>query len=606
MENNTHRTPASIRVLLLPFALLRAVFEAVARALRTATQKDLGGVAALPANLASNIFLHAVGLFKWEIYRFQTRNSQPYQEKVLKNILRKNASTEYGRKNRFAHIGSVQEFQKSVPVITYANIQPAIERMAEGEHGILCHEKPVIYATTSGTTAKPKYLPVTPATVKRGHKLTQLIWMHRLFQDSPSFISGKILAIVSPAIEGYLPSGTPYGSATGFISKKVPRIIRGKYALPAYTSEISDYTAKYYFILRRAVEQNDITYFTAANPSTILLLCQKMQEWSAALIEDIHNGTLREDMAIESEIREKSKHLFKPNPKRAHELHEILATQGELTPQHVWPKLKTLGCWTGGNSGSFLNSLEKFFSRDVAIRDLGYLASELKGSMPLHHNNAAGALAMADTFFEFAEVEEWNNATHWKNVRFLLAHELEVGKPYYIFVTNNSGLYRYDINDIVQVKSFHDSTPEIVFLQKGKGATNITGEKLYESQVVAAVEKVKQELGLDLYFYLCVANAHERRYNLLAEFENKKDSSVLETFASRVDSAIQEINMEYATKRSSLRLKNLSLQQIPPGGFANFKARKVREGQREGQFKLVILSADTSLINNFELEKNCG
>ncbi len=588
------------RLAVLPIVLAKAASEAVVRVLLAPRKQGVESIVSLVNDFLLVFFLHVYGRARWEWYRFSTQNSQCSQEKTLAAILKKNANTEYGKEHGFGGIASVREFQKGVPVVTYANMESRVERMTRGEKNIMCEETPVVYATTSGTTAKPKYLPVTPTSVKLGHKLSQLLWMHRLYQDAPSFVSGKILAIVSAAIEGYLPDGTPYGSATGFISRKVPRIMRKKYALPAFTAEISDYNAKYYFILRTALEQTDITYLTTANPSTVALLCQKMVEWTSLLIEDIHLGTLRSDIAIEPEIRAQAELLFKPNPNRAAELVAVLAQQGELTPQHVWPRLKTIGCWTGGNSGTFLNSMKRYFSEDVAIRDIGYLASELKGSIPLHKNNSAGALALADTFFEFVEVEEWNNASHWKEARFLLPHELEVGKPYYIFVTNNSGLYRYDINDIVQVKSFHDSTPEIVFLQKGKGATNITGEKLYESQIVSAVELAKKELNLDLYFYLCVANAAERRYELLAEFNKTENNHALVDFVKKVDETLQNINIEYATKRSSLRLGDIALRRIVPGGFANYRAKRVREGQREGQFKMVILTADSKILNDFD------
>ena len=59
--------------------------------------------------------------------------------------------------------------------------------------------------------------------------------------------------------------------------------------------------------------------------------------------------------------------------------------------------------------------------------------------------------------------------------------ELRKGVDYYVIVTTAAGLYRYFINDLVQVTGFLHATPLFRFMQKGKGVTNITGEKLYES-----------------------------------------------------------------------------------------------------------------------------
>jgi hypothetical protein len=57
-----------------------------------------------------------------------------------------------------------------------------------------------------------------------------------------------------------------------------------------------------------------------------------------------------------------------------------------------------------------------------------------------------------------------------------------------VFVTNASVLYRYKMNDIVEVAGLYGRTPLIRFVQKGKGVVSFTGEKLYEVQVIAAVE----------------------------------------------------------------------------------------------------------------------
>ncbi|TMN46198.1 GH3 auxin-responsive promoter family protein, partial [Pseudoalteromonas piscicida] len=107
--------------------------------------------------------------------------------------------------------------------------------------------------------------------------------------------------------------------------------------------------------------------------------------------------------------------------------------------------------------------------------DLGYLASEIRGSVPLDLNRGDGVLTIEDNFFEFIRTDEIDNA----NPKTYLADEIELGSQYYLFFTNKAGLYRYNINDIVQVTGFVGNTPKFVFVQKGKGITNITGEKIY-------------------------------------------------------------------------------------------------------------------------------
>jgi hypothetical protein len=56
-----------------------------------------------------------------------------------------------------------------------------------------------------------------------------------------------------------------------------------------------------------------------------------------------------------------------------------------------------------------------------------------------------------------------------------------------VYFTTSGGLYRYHINDVVRVVDFYRHTPVIQFVRKGQGISSITGEKLTESQVTAAL-----------------------------------------------------------------------------------------------------------------------
>ena len=87
----------------------------------------------------------------------------------------------------------------------------------------------------------------------------------------------------------------------------------------------------------------------------------------------------------------------------------------------------------------------------------------------------------------------------------LRLQQLEVGQRYFVYVTNASGLYRYEMNDIVEVAGHDHRTPRIRFIQKGKGVVSFTGEKLYEVQVLAAVDKALAALRGRYNFIAAVA-----------------------------------------------------------------------------------------------------
>src|SRR5262245_61443694 len=100
--------------------------------------------------------------------RFEKAVSDPNaaQLQLLREFMQRNRDTVYGKENGFGQVNSMEEFRKRVPVVTYDNIEPYIDRMTRGENGILTAQTPVLFAQTSGTTGKPKYIPVTPTCQK--------------------------------------------------------------------------------------------------------------------------------------------------------------------------------------------------------------------------------------------------------------------------------------------------------------------------------------------------------------------------------------------------------------------------------------------------------
>jgi len=90
-------------------------------------------------------------------------------------------------------------------------------------------------------------------------------------------------------------------------------------------------------------------------------------------------------------------------------------------------------------------------------------------------------------YFEFVPEEDLDK----ENKRFLRLCELEKGKRYSIFVTTFAGLYRYDMNDLVEVTDFYGTIPTIQLVQKINGIITMTGEKLHERQFIEAVHQAE-------------------------------------------------------------------------------------------------------------------
>ena len=146
--------------------------------------------------------------------------------------------------------------------------------MKKGEPNILTVDRPVLFGVTSGSTGEPKFIPVTKYSRSKKTDVMDL-WIYYMSRDHPEVFDGKVLAIVSPEVQGYTPSGTPYGAETGHGYRNLPDVVKSLYVLPYPVFQIEDYNARYYTILRIAMEHN-VTTVATLNPSTIILLCQRI------------------------------------------------------------------------------------------------------------------------------------------------------------------------------------------------------------------------------------------------------------------------------------------------------------------------------------------
>ena len=183
--------------------------------------------------------------------------------------------------------------------------------------------------------------------------------------------------------------------------------------------------------------------------------------------------------------------------------------------------------------------------------------------------------------------------------------QLEEGKSYYIYVTTLAGLYRYDMNDIIQVMGYYENTPMIRFLQKGKGVISFTGEKLYESQVIQAVENALAEISGEYEFITALGaiEGDKPRYTFLIEFDHPPDDDQAMAWLREIDLQLQKLNIEYHSKRKSERLHPAALQVIETGEFGRYRKRMVEGGKLDGQFKTLRLTKDQEFAAEFKASK---
>ncbi len=513
------------------------------------------------------------------------------QRSLLQDLLARHQHTGFGKEHGFGQIQSPSDYQRAVPVRNYEGLRPYIQRMMEGDENVLVSDPVTMFTLTSGTTGQPKYIPVTAVSESRNSNLMRQ-WLYRLLLDHPHCLNRAIVGIVSPAVEGYTPSGIPYGSLSGRIYQQVPPLVRQSYAVPYPVFEIKDYDRRYWAIARFALARQ-VSFMCTPNPSTLLRLATVINTHRERLIRAIHDGTLGlhpEDTGLSPDKLAQLYARLQPQPKRARTLEQIMETAEHLHPKDCWHDLNHIGCWTGGSVGIQAERLALAYG-DVALRDLGYLASEARVTLPVGDRTSSGILDLTLNYYEFIPEE----AVDDRNPPIYLSHELELGKRYSILLTTPGGLYRYDINDIVEVTSFYHQAPMLAFIRKGKDMSNLTGEKLHVNQITEAMSHVQKQFGVAMGQYQWVANPQEMIYHVYVEWHDERgDHWIQHTFLPALNQTLCHLNTEYAQKRASQRLHAPYLHRMRPGWAEAVARRAIAQSQRDVQYKWSVLRQNPS------------
>ena len=203
----------------------------------------------------------------------------------------------------------------------------------------------------------------------------------------------------------------------------------------------------------------------------------------------------------------------------------------------------------------YLRQLPQFYG-EPPIRDLGLLASEGRMTIPFMNHSPAGVLDIWSHHFEFVPEAEAESTSP----TVLGVHELKDGESYFIVPTTASGLYRYQISDLVRVRGFLGKTPMVEFLGKGNRFANLTGEKLSEHHVTQAMVRATERTGHSIQAYAVAPIWNDERpyYGLFIEGECSSE------FMNEMERALSELNIEYAAKRGD-RLGPVRAAVLPPG-----------------------------------------
>lgn len=482
------------------------------------------------------------------------------QDRILNACLRRSRESDFGRDHGLDRINNYEDFARRVPIQNYERLSPYVERVRQGRLAALGppSEPVLMFAMTSGTTATPKYIPIT-APVLAEWRSGWNIWGLKALDDHPRALVRHILQVTSSMRDHEAPSGVPCGAITGLLAATQKRLVRRYYTSPPQVADIPDPTAKYYTIVRLAAPR-DVAWAVTANPATLLLLARTLDEHKDRIIRDVRDGTLRSDLSVPGAVRDALHSRLAPDPAAARRLEEIATRTGHLFPRDIW-RLEFLAHWTGGTMGLYRSQFPHYYG-ELPVRDIGLIASEGRMSIPVDDDTASGILAVTSHFFEFIPADEYGKELP----AVLRSHQISEGEEYFLLLTNASGLFRYDIGDRVRVTGRAGQAPLIEFLSRDAHTSSLTGEKLTEHQVVTAMSEVAAHAGaLSTDFVLAPQWAETPYYRIYLDEGAAGNTSLL---AHRLDQALARVNNEYAEKRKSMRLGPLVAVELPQGMLA--------------------------------------
>ena len=424
-------------------------------------------------------------------------------QKLLLSIINDNQNTEIGQKYHFDNINNFQEYAKSVPLTTYEDYCNYIDRMIEkNERNIITSYPIEFYAKTSGTSGSPKKIPVSDRSMKlfRDYSSTfQIAVIQEYYRNSKGIsIRSGLRFMILDFTKNKLKNGIPFGSiSTACLSDNSIPHLESIMTTPKEVLFCNAGIQLRYLHARFGLEEKDVVMFTGAYIPALLDEMKYIAENWELLVEDIALGTINPQFGISEEIVDSLKDRLIPNPERANELRrEFEKGIDETLIKRIWPNLLSINAIWAGNFSSYARKLRRYTGDSVPYYSMSYVSSEGIFAIARYPYEEKYVLIPDSCFYEFIPIEAACDNSPEAQPDTLLMNELEIGKEYELVVTNQSGLYRYRMGDIVRVTGFYKNSPAIEFKYRKKNIVSIAGEKFTESDLSYVIKQFEHRTGI--------------------------------------------------------------------------------------------------------------
>eukprot|EP00057_Strongylocentrotus_purpuratus_P004156 XP_003728141.1 PREDICTED: 4-substituted benzoates-glutamate ligase GH3.12-like [Strongylocentrotus purpuratus] len=522
------------------------------------------------------------------------KNPRYAQDQFLMRVLKENGDTDYGRKFKLKNIVSAEEFRKRHSLTTYEDYKPYVERVMAGEQCVMTQVMPNAFVQTSGTTGPSKYFPQRD----QRYLLTRMmdVLYTNLHELCPrlGLLQKKLFHYVQPVMS----RAKNGGSIRSAFALYEDGFMASCYTTPPSGFRIHSYDDANYIHL----------VFTLLDPNTgalcgsflggIYTMMKQLEQCWEDIVYDIEHGTITEKVKFDdADIRSSLEQaLGGGHPERAGELRRQFEKGFNGIMKRVWPNLEVLSAVD--NAGSWPD-LKAKYAEGIPFVNLGYGNSEamILGVSPwFHEDNHSMVFCTNMAFFEFIRHEDSNES----QPKTLLIDELEIGQEYEIVFTQESGLYRYRLGDVIRITGNHFNCPTFEFMYRMGLIMNLRYEKMNQVVLKAGLQSaVGQWNDMRLFEYAVAEStlvpksspAFEETedmpyYVIFLELDqtvsksgNKETSKTAELasneITSSIDAELRGLNSIYERLRRSGAISHPRVHILKPGTFEDLKQHVV-------------------------------
>nr|AMB61327.1 IAA-amido synthetase GH3-5 [Populus davidiana x Populus alba var. pyramidalis] len=443
-----------------------------------------------------------------------TSNADEVQKKVLEEILSRNAHVEYLQRHGLNGQTNRETFKKAVPVITYEDIQPDINRIANGDTSQILCSKPISeFLTSSGTSGgERKLMPTIVEELGRRSLLYSLL-MPVMSQFVPGLEKGKGMYFLFIKSEAKTPGGlvarpvlTSYYKSTHF--KDRPYDPYTNYTSPNETILCPDsYQSMYSQMLCGLCQHKEVLRVGAVFASGFIRAIRFLEKYWKFLANDIRTGII-DPQITDPSIREAVMKILKPDAKLADFIEAECSKeswQGIIT--RLWPNTKYVDVIVTGTMSQYIPTLD-YYSNGLPLVCTMYASSECYFGVNLNPickpSEVSYTLIPTMAYFEFLPVNRnngvVNSVSRPKSLKEKEQQELvdlvdvKLDQEYELVVTTYAGLYRYRVGDVLRVVGFKNKAPQFSFICRKNVVLSIDSDKTDEVELQSAVKNAVNHL----------------------------------------------------------------------------------------------------------------